>query len=166
MPDQTPNPQPPAPPESLPDPASPALPRSEPATQPGTVPLHTNVVPLHKRTNAWRWQAKDAQGRIVESSPGTTFFESRGPASKADMKELATILLNNHRMEAIRAGLDDPGYVVDEESIKPAAEAPPLNSTNVGAWQPPAARPIQFPNADVIQANNQRVIEEATGGAV
>lgn len=154
-------PQPAAPPVVAPtiDPASPAAPRTDPPAKPGTVPLVQHTVPLHQRVNCWRFQAKDKDGATVESSPGTTFFEFRGPTSKKEVIEAAALFFGNHRLDAMRAGLDDPGYAIDESTIEPVANVP-QTAMDLGTRQPAGARPIQMPNADVIAENNARVIEE------
>jgi hypothetical protein len=141
------------------DPASPSAPRVEPPSKPGTVPLVQHTVPLHQRVNVWRFQAKDKDGAIVESSPGMTHFEFRGPTSKKEVIEAAALFFGNHRLDAMRAGLDDPGYAIDESTIEPAGNAP-QTATDIGTRRPEVARPIQMPNADIVAENNARVIEE------
>jgi hypothetical protein len=138
-------------PEAPPAPAAPAPPK--------TVPLVRHTVPLHQRVNVWRFQAKDKDGNIVESSPRTTFFEFRGPTSKKEVIEAAALFFGNHRLDAMRAGLDDPGYVIDESTIEPAGNAP-QTAADIGTRRPAGAVPVQMPNADVIAENNARVIEE------
>jgi hypothetical protein len=141
------------------DPASPSAPRTDPPAKPGTVPLVQHTVPLHQRVNVWRFQAKDKDGNIVEASPGAPFFEFRGPTSKKEVIEAAALFFGNHRLDAIRAGLEDPEYAIDESTIEPGGSAP-QNIMDIGQRRPAGARPIQMPNADKIAENNARVIEE------
>jgi len=141
------------------DPASPSAPRTEPQSKPNTVPLVQHTVPLHQRVNVWRFQAKDKSGAIVESSPGTTFFEFRGPTSKKEVIEAAALFFGNHRLDAMRAGLDDPEYAIDESTIEPVANVP-QTAMDIGTRRPSGAVPVQMPNADIIAENNARVIEE------
>ena len=143
---------------------TPPAPQTAPQQQ-KSVPLAPHRVPLHQRVNVWKFSAKDKDGNIVEASPGAPFFVFRGPTSKQEVIEAAKIYFGNHRLDAMRAGLDDPGYVIDEASIQPAGESRQTEES-VGVWQPPGAVPVQMPNADVIAENNQRVIEEKLGGAL
>jgi len=146
-------------------PTQPPIPQANAPARPGTVPLAPHRVPLHARVNEWKFQAKDKDGAIVEPSPGMAFFIARGPTSKKEMAEKATQLLDNARLDAMRAGLPDPGYVVDEESIVPAGNTPQTDQ-NVGTWHPSGAVPLSLPNSDVIAEHHQRLAEEAaTGGA-
>lgn len=71
---------------------------------------------------AWTWQAKDAKGNLVESAPGKTEFYCRGPVTREDMIRGAKILLDNKRLHAMRFGLEDPGYVLDESTLKDVDE--------------------------------------------
>lgn len=125
-----------------------------PAATP-TVPLAPHVVPLHRRTNVWKWQAKDKNGSIVQSSPGLNYFISRGPTTKPDMVQAANLILNNHRLDAIRAGLEDPGYELVEDSVQPAGD----NQSDVGDWRPEGAVPTQLPISEAVQEHHQRLID-------
>jgi hypothetical protein len=104
----------------------------------------------------WKWQAKDKDGKPVESAPGVNVFTSRGPGTKRDLIQGATIMLNSKRMRAVRDGLQDPGYKIDEASIK----AEEVDDSPFGQWVPPGAQPVKLPS--------EREAEEAAvrdGGA-
>jgi hypothetical protein len=133
-------------------------PPEEPAAE--AVPLgHT--VPLDARNDVWKWQAKDGKGRMVESAPGLTWFTSRGPTTKAEMERAARILLNSRRMDAIRAELPDPGYVVILESITPAGNS--VDDVLPGDWKPPGAAPLDLPTDAAVRDNLEKTLA-AEGG--
>lgn len=101
---------------------------------------------------AWKWQAKDKDGNVVEAAPGQPWFFCRGPETLPQMIEGARILLNNRRVDAKRFGLPDPGYVLDESSI----QAVPDDDTA-------ELRPLELPTDRAVAKEHRKHIE-ANGG--
>lgn len=106
--------------------------------------------------NVWKWKAKGGDGKPVEASPGAPFFISRGPRNVPDMKQAAAILLYGKRMEAVRAGLPDPGYVLDGDP-EPYAED---DTSPVGGWATEGARPVSLPTDPAVAADKAAFLEE------
>lgn len=118
---------------------------------------------------AWKWQAKDAEGKIVEAAPGQPYFYCRGPATAAEMIRGANLLLNNKRLDAVRFGLPDPGYVLDKSSLRAVEEpvtdlsAEPLPIGEAGKAAGADLKPLDLPTDAAVNAAHAKFIEENGG---
>lgn len=122
---------------------------------------------------AWKFQAKDKDGKVVDASPGHPFFFCRGAESKQDMIRGANILLNNKRLDAVRFGFPDPGYRLDiqsmiyvEENVNDlgAGPLPDLTSEEGKEFLPtPGLSPINLPLDDAVNAAHEKLIAEQGG---
>jgi hypothetical protein len=111
--------------------------------------------------HAWTFQVNDPDGNLVETAPGQKRITMRGPRNKAALIRQANRLLGSRRRAATREGFDDPGYVLDESSIKYEGniEGP------VGQWRPASAAPLSLPTDPAVQeAKNRRLAEEIQAG--
>lgn len=141
------------PPQTHPDPAAVAAAEKAP-------PLRSLVAT--GRNNVWRVKVLDRDNNpVISDKRGGTTLILRGPASVEDLKKGAAILLNSKRADAMRAGLEDPGYHIDESSIEPAGHS----DDDVGMWFPPGAKPVNLPTDAAAQAARDKLIAERLGVA-
>jgi hypothetical protein len=146
MSETTPKPAPPvrvAVPEATikPDPNAPAPPR---------------VMGLGARNNIWRVKVLDGDNRPVQNDKGETTVILRGPASRAELIRSAEILFNSKRNDALLAGLGDPGYHIDLESIEPLGHS----DADLGQWKPEGARQLNLPTDPAVRAQHEKLINE------
>lgn len=116
------------------------------------------------KNNIWEWQAKDKDGKVVETAPNMTRIVMRGPGTLPDLIASANLFLYNKRLDAVRIGLPDPGYALDLESIKPLGHTDQTDE-NVGRWAPTNAVPIQLPTDPAVRAAHEKLIAERLGMA-
>lgn len=109
--------------------------------------------------NIWRFAAVDKDGEVFESAPGMRKFLVHGPATKRDLIAAAHLLLNAKRLDAIRAGIDDPGYKLDESSIEPVGHS----DAELGQWRPDGAMPLNLPTDPAVRASHEKLIAEKLG---
>jgi hypothetical protein len=105
-------------------------------------PEITSFYGLSQRPNIWTYSGKDKNGKLIEFAPGMTKATATGPTKPADVLRNAKIHLYNARMEAVRNGYADPGYVVDEESIKPVGVASIGTVDEMISWKPEGGVPV------------------------
>ena len=111
------------------------------------------------KNNIWRFRALDKDGKPVESAPKMSTFTVRGPGTKAELIRGATILLNSHRADAMRIGLEDPGYKLDESSIEPLGHT----DNEVGFWRTGGAAPLDLPTDAAVRAEDRKFLAEKMG---
>ena len=111
------------------------------------------------KVNIWKFKATGADGKPVESAPGMTSFTVKGPASKPALVEAATLLLNSKRADAIRIGLEDPGYKLDESSIEPVGHT----DADVGQFFVPGGKPLDLPTDAAVRKADRKLVAEKLG---
>ena len=115
------------------------------------------------RNNVWRVRVLDRDGNPVDTDgTGATSMVLKGPATREDLIRSAAILLNGKRADAMRAGLEDPGYHIDEASIEPQGHT----DDDIGGWFPAGARPISLPTDPAAQAARAKLIAERLGTVI
>lgn len=111
------------------------------------------------KNNVWRFRVVGGDGKPVGTAEGASTITVRGPATKPELLKSAAILLNSKRADAIRAGLDDPGYVIDEASIEPLGHT----DTEVGFWAPQGAKPLDLPTDAAVRKDQRKFIADKIG---
>lgn len=108
------------------------------------------------KVNIWKFRVLDGAGKAVETAPGSTTITIKGPASKSEAVKAANLLLDSKRADAVRAGIDDPGYKLDEASM----EAVGHTDGDVGFWSPAEAKSLDLPTDATVREQHRRVIRE------
>lgn len=108
----------------------------------------------------WKWQAQDKHGNIVEAAPGKPFFFSRGPSNPSDAIRAANILLECKRTDAVRFGLEDPGYELVPQSLE-AVDEP--ESPIIGGLPRTPVEPLNLPIDGELNARHMELIEQHGG---
>jgi hypothetical protein len=111
------------------------------------------------KNNVWRFRVLGGDGKSVETGEGSNTITVRGPASKPELIRSAEILLNSKRADAIRAGLDDPGYRIDEGSIEPLGHT----DTEVGFWSPAGGKPLSLPTDPAVREDQRKFLADKLG---
>lgn len=97
---------------------------------------------LGERPNVWQYSGYDKNGAKIPFAPGKFTVTVTGPTKPADVLQTAKIHLYNARMEAVRNGYADPGYMVDEASIKPVGKASIGTVDDMISWKPEGGVPL------------------------
>ena len=112
------------------------------------------------KNNIWRFRVLGGDGKPVSTAEDASTLTVRGPATKPALIDAANLLLNSKRADAVRAGLDDPMYRLDESSI----EALGHTDTEVGFWAPQGEpKALNLPTEAAVRADHRRLIAEKTG---
>jgi hypothetical protein len=116
------------------------------------------------KNNIWEWQAKDKDGKVVETAPGMKSITMRGPGTLPDLIASANLFLYCKRLDAVRIGLPDPGYTLDLSSIKPLGHTDQTDQ-DLGVWAPTNALPVSLPTDPAVRAAHEKLIAERLGMA-
>lgn len=108
------------------------------------------------KNNIWRFKVLGGDGKSVKTAEDMTTLTMRGPGTKAALIESATILLTSKRADAINAGLDDPGYKIDESSIEPLGHT----DAEVGKWKLPGGKTLDLPTDATVREQDRALIQE------
>jgi hypothetical protein len=113
------------------------------------------------RVNIWRFKVLGGDNQHVTTADGGGgSITVKGPPNKAELLKAAAILLNSRRSEAMRAGLDDPGYHIDEASIEPLGHT----DDDIGSWVPEGAKMLELPTDAAVRADKEKFLATKLGG--
>jgi hypothetical protein len=111
------------------------------------------------KVNIWRVRVLDGNNQPVKNERGEVTAVLKGPATKAELIRSAEILFNSKRQDAIFAGLPDPGYHIDPESVEPLGHS----DADLGQWRPEGARPLELPTDPAVRKQHEKLIKEKLG---